>query len=124
MITVAIEVLKNIVELYPNSPLKQKAERMIDVLHRRAEIEEYLTKLEITRAKEDDPIVIDNRQRMIRNDSNLIVSPKLFDSSKTIISKVANAVAKIDSTIKAPVIMGPYTLTLLPSTMLLCGSIK
>jgi len=107
--TAAIEVLKNIVELYPNSPLKQKAERMIDVLHRRAEIEEYLTKLEITRAKEDDPIVIDNRQRMIRNDSNLIVSPKLFDSSKTIISKVADAVAKIDSTIKAPVIMGPYT---------------
>lgn len=106
----AMEVLNNIVSIYPKSPLKQKAERMIDVLGRRKEIEEYLTKLEITRAKDDDPIVINNRVAMVRNDSNLIVSPKLYDSSKAAITKVTDsAFVKTDSVVKAPVASGPYS---------------
>ncbi len=84
--SVAIEVLKNIISLYPKSPLKSKAGRMIDVLKRRNEIESYLSKLVITRAKEDDVTRVPN-EKLIRNDSNLIVSPKLFDSSKTVTAK-------------------------------------
>jgi tetratricopeptide (TPR) repeat protein len=107
--TAAIEVLNNIILLYPKSPLKQKAERMIDVLGRRKEIEEYLTKLDITRANEDDVVVTNNRVAMVRNDSNLIVSPKLFDSSKAVTKITDSAFSKTESVIKAPVISGPYT---------------
>jgi tetratricopeptide (TPR) repeat protein len=49
----AIKGLQLIISNNPTSPLKQKAETMIDVLRRRAEIEKYLTSLEITRAQEN-----------------------------------------------------------------------
>ncbi len=73
--SVAIDVLNNIIALYPSSNLTPKAERMIDVLKRRKEIEDYLTKLEITRAKDDEIVKIDDTPEVIRNDSNLIKSP-------------------------------------------------
>jgi outer membrane protein assembly factor BamD (BamD/ComL family) len=53
----AITVLKNIISLYPTSPLKEKAQTMIGVLNRRAEIESYLTNLQVTRMEEDRIIV-------------------------------------------------------------------
>jgi tetratricopeptide (TPR) repeat protein len=49
----AIKGLQLIISNNPASPLKEKAETMIDVLRRRAEIEKYLTSLEITRAQEN-----------------------------------------------------------------------
>lgn len=49
----AIQGLQLIISNNPNSPLKQKAETMIDVLKRRAEIEKYLTELQVTRAEEN-----------------------------------------------------------------------
>lgn len=49
----AIQGLQLIISNNPTSPLKQKAETMIDVLRRRAEIEKYLTNLEVTRAQEN-----------------------------------------------------------------------
>ena len=49
----AIQGLQTIINNDPNSPLKAKAETMIDVLRRRAEIEKYLTSLEVTRAQEN-----------------------------------------------------------------------
>ena len=52
----AIGVLKNITTLYPKSALKAKAQRMIEVLGRRKEIEKYLTDLQVTRATEDETI--------------------------------------------------------------------
>jgi outer membrane protein assembly factor BamD (BamD/ComL family) len=48
----AIKGLQLIISNNPTSPLKEKAETMIDVLKRRAEIEKYLTSLEVTRAEE------------------------------------------------------------------------
>ncbi len=56
----AITVLNNIISLYPTSPLKDKAATMIDVLKRRAEIETYLTSLEVTRAEEDKIFLSEN----------------------------------------------------------------
>jgi outer membrane protein assembly factor BamD (BamD/ComL family) len=53
----AVSVLQDLQALYPESPLKDKAATLIEVLGRRAEIEEYLTKLEVTR-KEEDKIII------------------------------------------------------------------
>ena len=49
----AIKGLQLIISNNPTSPLKAKAETMIDVLKRRAEIEKYLTALEVTRATEN-----------------------------------------------------------------------
>lgn len=75
--SLAINVLNDIVTSYPKSPLKNKAETMIDVLNRRSEIEDYLTNLTIERAKEDEPVVINEtpatRPRPVRNDSTLII---------------------------------------------------
>ncbi|MEN9572056.1 MAG: hypothetical protein RL172_3287 [Bacteroidota bacterium] len=109
--TAAIAVLNNIVNLYPNSALKPKAKTMIEVLGRRKEIEEYLTNLQIERAKEDETILTPMPERMVRNDSNLIVSPKpqLLDTSRITI-KTDNITAIKDSAIKAPekIITGPY----------------
>lgn len=56
----AIDRLTNLNTLYPQSPLAEKAKTMIDVLTRRAEIEDYLTNLQITRNdKEDAAPVVD-----------------------------------------------------------------
>jgi tetratricopeptide (TPR) repeat protein len=85
----AIETLKNIGELYPKSKLKPKADRMIDVLGRRKEIEQYLTDLKVTRAQEDS-IEVDNTPikvaplKIVRNDSNLIKSTNTYDSLQTL----------------------------------------
>jgi tetratricopeptide (TPR) repeat protein len=45
--------LNDIVRLYPSSPLSAKARALIDVLGRRQQIEDYLTKLQIERPAED-----------------------------------------------------------------------
>ncbi len=49
----AISTLNKLISLYPESPMGQKARNMIDVLQRRADIENYLTNLTIERAQED-----------------------------------------------------------------------
>lgn len=49
----AIQGLQLIISNNPTSPLKEKAETMIAVLKRRAEIEKYLTDLQVTRAEEN-----------------------------------------------------------------------
>ncbi len=106
----AIGVLNNIVTLYPKSPLKPKAQRMIDVLGRRKEIEEYLTNLQVTRAPDDSVLVVIPRLAMVRNDSNLIVSPKLYDSA---IAASKPTIIKADTSVKiqapAQLVSGPYT---------------
>ncbi|MEP7165747.1 MAG: tetratricopeptide repeat protein [Ferruginibacter sp.] len=61
----AVLVLNDIISLYPNSPLKLKAETMIDVLKRRAEIETYLTGLEVTRVEEDKIYLSENNTIVI-----------------------------------------------------------
>lgn len=52
--SLALAELYNITTRFSEHPLAQKARVMIDVLKRRKDIEDYLTKLEITRAKEDE----------------------------------------------------------------------
>ncbi len=56
----AKKVLQNIIRLYPNAPLANKAKTLLDVLNRRREIEDYLTKLQIERPKEDTLAKIDD----------------------------------------------------------------
>lgn len=56
--SLAIVSLNNIIQLYPTSPLKTKAETLLSVLQRRAEIETYLTNLQVTRVEDEDQILI------------------------------------------------------------------
>lgn len=54
-------ILNNITSLYPGTPMAAKAKNMIDVLGRRKQIEDYLTKLKIERPKDDstaDPVIV------------------------------------------------------------------
>lgn len=57
--SIAINSLENLASLFPQSPLAEKANTMIDVLRRRKDIEDYLTALQITRLKDDESPVVD-----------------------------------------------------------------
>ena len=92
--SLAIGVLGNIAGLYPNAKLTPKAMRMIDVLKRRAEIEDYLSKLEITRAKDDEVVKIDDRSPLVRNDLSLIKSPVSNIDTNTVGIKQMDATMK------------------------------
>ena len=59
--SLAIATLNNLVLMHSNSPLKQKALSLISVLGRRAEIEKYLTNLQVTRATEEQVIFVDDK---------------------------------------------------------------
>ena len=50
--------LNQIIELYPNEPMAEKAKLILDVLGRRKEIEDYLTQLKIERV--EDSVVATN----------------------------------------------------------------
>jgi tetratricopeptide (TPR) repeat protein len=63
--SIAIVGLNAIIQNNPSSPLKQKAETMIDVLKRRKEIETYLTNLQVTRAQEDVVIMQDENNKPV-----------------------------------------------------------
>ncbi len=96
-------VLSDIINLYPKSPLKDKAQNLIDVLKRRKEIEEYLTKLEITRMKEDAPIKVDSgavaATRQVQQQGPVVIRPKDSTLTQPVI------VMPKDSTVKQPVIL-------------------
>lgn len=76
----AKSVLATIQMRWPKTPMAAKAATLIDVLNRRRQIENYLTNLQVTRAKdEDEPIdtstsvrPTDNKPRLVRNDSNML----------------------------------------------------
>jgi len=81
----AKSILTTIQSKWPKTPMAAKAANLLDVLNRRREIEDYLTRLEVRRAKDDDSIVVDNtkpapapdnRPRLVRNDSNMLVRNK------------------------------------------------
>lgn len=57
--------LQNIISLAPNTPMAEKAKTMIDVLSRRQQIEDYLTKLQIERPKEDSITIIDEQSNQV-----------------------------------------------------------
>jgi tetratricopeptide (TPR) repeat protein len=80
----AIAVLKNLQTLYPASPLKDKAGTMIEVLGRRAQIEDYLTKLEVTRAEEEKIIISDDPTPVVKAVTETPVAPVKTTTEPTI----------------------------------------
>jgi len=84
--SVAITGLQNIITLYPNSPLKDKAENVINVLRRRAEIETYLTNLQVTRMT-DDSVIVQNDQPIVKAP---VTPPVVKDSVKKVAAPLTN----------------------------------
>jgi tetratricopeptide (TPR) repeat protein len=93
--SIAIVGLNTIIQNNPNSPLKEKAATMIDVLKRRKEIETYLTNLQVTRAEEEQMLAPDNKP-VVKQQAPVTTVP-------VVISKPAVTVPVIKDTIpKAP----------------------
>lgn len=73
----AIKTLKQIVSLYPGSPMKEKAATLIDVVSRRDSIERYLTDLKVERVPEDSQIVAYDdpkitRQQLVQDTTRML----------------------------------------------------
>ncbi|HEV9036483.1 MAG TPA: hypothetical protein VGQ51_07685, partial [Puia sp.] len=77
-------ILMSIMNRFPKTPMADKAGSLLDVLGRRRQIEDYLTRLKVTRAKDEDTVLnaapdtagqaaANRRPRLIRNDSNMLV---------------------------------------------------
>jgi hypothetical protein len=94
--SLAIDVLNNIIVSYPNSPLKNKAATMIDVLKRRSEIENYLTNLQIERAKENEPVVI-NETPVTRQTDTVYINRQDSLGNITNRDSAGNNITKRDS---------------------------
>jgi hypothetical protein len=77
--TDAIIKLDTLISLFPSSPLSEKAKILIDVLHRRKQIEAYLSTLQVTRVPEDDRILISDNQNIATRKAVSVVptEPKL-----------------------------------------------
>jgi len=93
--SIAIDLLGKINTLYPNSKIAQKTATLIDVLKRRPAIEEYLSKLEITRVpeklSEENIAPIDNT----KNNGDIISSTK--NSKDSINQKISTIGLSKDS---------------------------
>jgi outer membrane protein assembly factor BamD (BamD/ComL family) len=77
----AINRLNSLIKLHPSSPLAERANTMISVLHRRREIEGYLTNLQITRYKEDEAPM------PVTTATNEIVTQKPIPKTDSVVSK-------------------------------------
>ncbi len=78
----ARSTLTSITTKWPKTPMADKAATLLDVLSRRRQIEDYLTRLQVTRKSDDDDKVdtsttsirpADTKPRLVRNDSNMLV---------------------------------------------------
>jgi outer membrane protein assembly factor BamD (BamD/ComL family) len=106
-------VLQSIINKFPHTPISDKATTMLDVLNRRRQIEDYLTRLQIKKAADDDTIAVsnfpaaartqNNRSGLVRNDSNML---KLDTTSDWAKAKAREAALAGDS-LKAKPIAGP-----------------
>jgi tetratricopeptide (TPR) repeat protein len=104
--SLAILSLNNIKKEFPTHPLAERAGIMIDVLGRRKEIEEYLTKLEITRAKEDETVISlpKPRQQQLAPPDSL----KKTDLKATTITPIKDTTSKlVTGVVTQP---SPYTI--------------
>jgi len=72
----AMNVLQQIIDHYPTSPMKDKAATMLDVLGRRDSIENYLTNLNVLRAKEDSQIVVFDQSKIVNNVKVPVINEK------------------------------------------------
>jgi tetratricopeptide (TPR) repeat protein len=95
--------LQNIVSMYANTPMAEKAKTLIDVLGRRAQIEEYLTKLQIERPKDDSiTTVVDDQPVVVAKPDTGVAAPVVVEEQARIKETITKSSAvKSDSAQKA-----------------------
>jgi tetratricopeptide (TPR) repeat protein len=96
----AKKTLNSIIDLYPDQPMASKAKNILEVLGRRKEIEDYLTKLEIRRV--EDSVYVDNAKSISQPK---VGTPMIQDSLtlRPIKLSLADSLARI----KKPVVTAP-----------------
>ncbi|MGZ5255650.1 MAG: hypothetical protein ACXWCT_14660, partial [Flavitalea sp.] len=72
--TEAKVVLGQIIEVFRDQPMAERAQNLLDVLNRRKEIEEYLTNLKIERPADDAPVIVD-QPAPIKRETVIIEEP-------------------------------------------------
>ena len=72
-------VLNKIIQLYPSSPMAPKTANLLSVLSRRKEIEDYLTKLQITRPADDAVVIVDDEKPAPKKQP-VVVPPPVKDT--------------------------------------------
>ena len=92
--SVAIDGLNTLIENNPNSPLKAKAETMIDVIKRRKEIETYLTNLQVTRAEEDVVLMANDNQPAVKQPVKIVNVPSVIQKPAVAAPVIKDTVAK------------------------------
>jgi tetratricopeptide (TPR) repeat protein len=122
----AIRVLTDLSTLYNGNPITERAKTMIDVLKRRREIEDYLTKLEVTRNVEtpaptpanvpaaktvvpppavvrDSAVVNKNTTAPVARKDTLVSTPPAIVKKDTAAILPAPPVVKPDPVVSAPI---------------------
>jgi TolA-binding protein len=104
-------VLQSIINKFPHTPMSDKAATMLDVLGRRRQIEDYLTRLQVTRAKDEDIVaaqpdtaaqgIANRRSRLVRNDSNML---KQDDTSSWAKAKARELALARDTATAKPIV--------------------
>ncbi len=105
--SVAISILNQIINQYPNSELKEKAATMVDVVQRRASIEEHLTNLTIERAKEDPRIVVYDSAKISKGVMPTIKNENVKPTQQVVSSE--KPVLNPEKNLPPPVTNGTFT---------------
>ena len=100
----AISELTIVETKWPRTPMASKAGTLIDVLRRRRQIEDYLTKLQVTREKDEEENIDTStsvrpartQPQLVRNDSNMLKTDTTSDwaRAKQREQALANVTAK------------------------------
>ena len=111
----AIKVLTDLSTLYNGNPMAVRAKTMIDVLRRRKEIEDYLTKLEITR-NDDGTATANTLPAVTKSEVKTVTPPPpaVKDSSTpkkdvAVVTPPANVPVKKDTAVAPPVVVKSFS---------------
>lgn len=108
--SLATTVLNQIIAEFPTSPMKEKAQIMIDVLSRRDSIENYLTNLQVERAKEDSQIVVFDDTKISKN-----IAPKNEPIAEKTVTEVQPEIPVVNAEKQLPKAVSNATFTFDPN---------
>ena len=99
----AIKVLTDLTTLYSSNPLAERAKTMIDVLKRRNQIEDYLTKLDVNRNEAPrTSMPVDNTIASVTKEEKPLATPKVEEKKIGDILKPEAPAVKKDTVIVPP----------------------
>jgi tetratricopeptide (TPR) repeat protein len=103
----AKSVLNNIVSMYPGTPMAARSQKLVEVLGRRKEIEDYLTKLEIQRPTEDSVVIVAEPPRQANPVAVQQNVPAQNQPTQPVVNNIAKPKSDTAQAIKQPVTVTP-----------------